>query len=702
LKLGLESSEAFVGIDVGGTHTDVAVAVGPELRRGKALTTYDDFSRGALGAIGVAAGELGYSTEELLSRCQLAVCGTTVVTNVITEFRGARAGVLVTDGFRDTFRFAGGPGVGEVDDHLQTNVPDLVPPEAIREITGRIDYSGAELAPLDLASVERETRDLVETMGVETLAICFLWSFLNPEHELAAEERIKELYPDLFISVSHRLYRLRGETRRWTTAVMNSFVQPPAQTFLDTMGARLKESGLQGSLVFCQGMGGAISKERAGQFPLGLLGSGPAGGAIGSNALAKRIGSKDVLIADMGGTSFDVGVIIDNTPHIKKNFDIDRFKTGVGIVDVLSIGAGGGSIASVGERGMPEVGPHSASSTPGPACYGQGGTEPTVTDAMVLLGVIDPDNYLGGRMQLDIELARAAMQDKLGERFGWSAEESACAVHDLCVANMANAMREVTVKQGYDPRDFLFLAYGGTLPMFATQIAEALRIGEVVVPRNSSVFCAQGLLSSDFMVRNEQTVVWSIASPDGLEEINAVADALRNSTYEDMAGEGFAAEEVTISCSGDLRFVGQMQDLVVPMPARPLSREDLAQAEADFLKIYERVYGSGTAWRGSPIQLTNYTVTGTAPGVRVQPPPVAVEPADPGAIEKARRSVFLPSTRAWEEVPIYDGARFTPGTEVSGPCVIDEVDTTLFLPPGAVARRDELLSYCLTTNSRKV
>jgi N-methylhydantoinase A len=688
--------EAFIGVDVGGTHTDVAVVLGKQLARGKALTTYDDFSRGVLGAIEVAAGQLDLSLGDLLGKTRIVINGTTVVTNAITQLRGSRVGVLVTGGFRDTFRIAGGPRQNEYDDHLQTNVPDLVDRRAIGEVEERINYAGEVVVPLNEEQVEREARRLVDEVGVDAIAVCFLSSYINPEHELRAEEIIARVAPGVFVTPSHRVFPVRGENRRWTTAVLNSFVQDRAQVYLDTLSEKCASAGLAGSLAFFQGLGGGISRERATRYPLALLGSGPAGGAIGANELGKRMDRSRILLADMGGTSFDTGIINDNAIHIEKNIEIGPFETGVNLVDVVSIGAGGGSIAWVSERGAPQVGPRSAGSTPGPAAYGQGGEEPTVTDAMVVMGFIDPDNYLGGRVQLDKELAANALTEKFARHFGWSLERAAAAVHDLVVVNMATAVHEVSVEKGYDPRDFAFLAYGGTLPLFASQIADRLGISTVVIPQNSSVFCALGVLASDFVVRQDQTVGWDLSRPAEVGRVNEVADRLVEQALADMRGEGFSNDEIELSRSGDFRFAGQIYELTMPLPDRALSEQDAAALGERFLELYEQTYGEGTAWKGVPAALINYTVTAVGRQAR---PPVHTAESQPVALEdirKSTRQVYLPMTQSWAELPIYDDLRFTPGTVAPGPAIIDAVDTTVFVPPGTSITRDAYMNYVLT------
>jgi N-methylhydantoinase A len=550
--------------------------------------------------------------------------------------------------------------------------------------------------PVDLDRVRSEARRLVEDVGIDALAVCFLWSLANGEHELAAEAAVKEIYPDLFVTPSHRVFPVAGETRRWTTAVLNSFVQRDADRYLTSINAKLRESGLTGGLAFFQGLGGAISLEKARQYPLALLGSGPAGGAIGANELAKRMGHERVLLGDMGGTSFDTGIINDNEIHIDKNLQLGPFETGVNLVDVVSVGAGGGSIAWVSERGVPQVGPRSAGSSPGPAALDRGGTEPTVTDAMITLGLIDPERYLGGRVTLEPRLAREALERVFGERFGWTAEQAAAATHDLVVVNMATAVREVSVGKGYDPRHFLFLAYGGTLPLFASQIAERLGISTIVIPQNSSVFCALGLLSSDFVLRNDQGVGWDLSKPEGVDRVKAIAGRMEAAARAEMEGEGFGGDDVHLQRSADFRFQGQEYELTIPLPARLLQESDAGDLLAQFVALYERTYGEGTAWEGVPATMVNYTVTAIGRRERPALELAAQAAAAPADIRIATRRVFLPTERRHEDVPVYADAGFRPGTSVDGPAIVDAVDTTIYVPPGSALRRDEHLNYVLT------
>ena len=693
-------AKANIGVDVGGTHTDVCVTYGESIFRGKALTDYDDFGRGVVGAIAVAAENGGFTLEELLAETQLLINGTTVVTNAITEGRGSRVGVLVTSGFKDTFRFSGGPRIPAFDDHLQVNPRGVVNRHDIIEIEERVSFDGEELIAINIEETKRGIKKLVES-GVSAIAVCLLSSYSNPAHEDQVGDLIKEISPSTYVILSHRAFPVRGENRRWTTAVLNAFVHERARLYIDSMNSQLRNAGFKGGLAFFQGLGGGISSEKVIERPLVLLGSGPAGGAIGANELARRMGHLNVLVGDMGGTSFDTGIIIENEIHIAKNLQIGQLETGVNIVDVVSIGAGGGSIAHIDERGVPQVGPHSATSHPGPACYGLGGTLPTVTDAMVHMGFIDPSRYLGGRVAITKELASKALDEVIAKPFHWTVEEASAAVHDLVVVNMATAVREVTVEKGHDPRDFMFLAYGGTLPLFASQIAQRLGIQTVVIPHNSSVFCAQGLLSADYMRRYDQTVSWDLDHEGGENEVNKVIEDLCKLGTKEMLEEGFAAEQISINVTADFRFQGQYYELSVPLPAHPLTWEDAPELSERFLALYERTYGVGTGWKNVATQMRNVSVTAIGGREKLKIKARPVDPTPELEIRRTTRRLFLPDLREWHEVPIYDDAKFTVGSKVEGPAVIDVTDTTIYVPNGVTAYRDEYMNYVLSHKGEK-
>lgn len=403
----------------------------------------------------------------------------------------------------------------------------------------------------------------------------------------------------------------------------------------------------------------------------------------------------NVLLGDMGGTSFDTGIIVDNEIHLEKNLQLGLLQTGVNLVDVVSVGTGGGSIARVNDAGVPQVGPQSAGSEPGPAAYGFGGEDPTVTDAMVAMGWIDPARYLGGRLPLHPDRAIRALERTLTRPFGWSVHEAAAAVHDLVVENMATAVHEVSVGRGHDPREFIFLAYGGMLPLFAVQIAERLQIPQAVVPENSSVFSALGLLSADFVMRFDRTVACELGVGD-IEAVNRVAREMVQEARAAMRAEGFVEEDIAMGRSADFRFLGQSYELTMGLSDRALGPDDMPELGRRFFELYEKTYGRGTAWKGVPVQLLNYTVTVTGARERHPRPAACAEPRPPEEVRRGSRTVFLPSLRETRDIPIYEEARFRVGTAVRGPAIIDAADTTIFVPPGARAERDTYRNYVLT------
>jgi N-methylhydantoinase A len=688
------AGQALIGVDVGGTHTDVCVSSPQGIVRGKALTTHDDYSQGVIEAIGVAAERLGHSAESLLAETQALVNGTTVVTNALTELRGAKVGVLVTRGFRDTFRFAGGARKNVYDDQLQVNPPDITPRSCIKEIDERIVSDGSALLPLNEEQVRQAVRDLRDDEGVETLAVCFLWSFLNPVHERRTAEIIAEEWPGVFVTISSDVYPVMREHERFFSCVFNSFCQPGAVRLLETLDNRLRENKFQGNLSFFAGAGGAITRELAERFPLLLLGSGPAGGVTGAIALGKLMGISDIMVGDMGGTSFDTALIRGSEPELTSQVDVGGMPTGVTVLDILSVGAGGGSIASVDERGVPIVGPHSAGSMPGPACYGRGGTQATVTDAAVAGGIMDPGGYLDGRLTLDREASMQAV-GRFGETFGWQLEAAVDAILQLSITNMAGALRSVTIERGQDPRDCTMFAYGGTLPMFAAGICERLGVKSVVVPMNSSVFSALGLLLAKFVRRYSRSVDLSLGDSAVPDIVAKTREEMTRVASEEAIAGGIKPGDCILQWGGELKFVGQTFEISVPLPSRPLTAEDVQELAETFPGLYEKAYGKGTAWEGSPVMMLNLSLTVVADRPMPEIVAASVGTADSSGAERARRRVLMPGGSWAEDVPIYDGSRFSSGMIAEGPAIVDEHDTTLFVPPGWQCRRDEWTNYRL-------
>jgi len=678
-------SQVLIGVDVGGTHTDTCVAAGERIVRAKAFTTHDDYSRGLLDALAVAAQRLDRTLDELLSDAAALVNGTTVVTNALTELRGARVGVITTAGFRDTLRFAGGARRPVYDDQLQVSPPDVAPRDCILEVDERVTKDGSVLVELDEAGVVDAVARL-RSRGVETIAICFLWSFRNPAHELRARDLVHEQWPDAFVTLSSDIHPVIREHERFFSAVFNSYCQPAASRLLRTVADRLAGHGFTGSLTFFSGAGGAIPGALAERFPLLLLASGPAGGVRGAIDLAERMGLDDVLVGDMGGTSFDTTLVRDRRPRIAGRLKVAGLPTAINVIDVVSIGAGGGSVAWVDERGVPQVGPHSAGSTPGPVCYGRGGDRPTVTDAALVSGIIDAGSYLDGRVTLDRDAA-ARVIERYGASFGWSIEAAVDAIMQLTVANMADALRTVTVERGRDPSRLVLIGYGGTLPMFAAAIAERLRISRVVLPANSSVFSAFGVLVAPYARRYTRSLQDPLDADGVAARIEAARGEMSRTAIEEAALAGIAAEDLSLRWDVELRFAGQVSELELPLAGAPFTAATATALAEAFPARYEEVYGPGTAWDGAPVMLVNLILGATANRQRPTLAPATIASAAPPAPER-RRPVLIEGGAWRQDVPVYDGTAFEPGMRIAGPAVIDEHDTTVLVPGDWVADRD--------------
>jgi N-methylhydantoinase A len=689
-----DAGEFALGVDVGGTHTDLILAAPEGLVRSKAFTTHGNYSEGIFDALEIAAAELDLKAADVLPRCRAFVNGSTIVTNAITELHGAKVGVLITRGFRDTFRLAGGARTSEFDDHLQLPPPDVVSRDCIEEVTERVTSAGVAAVALDEGEVRGAVRRLVEK-GVEALAVCYLWSFSDPSHERRTREIVAEEAPGLFVTLSSEANPVIREFPRFMTAVFNCLSHRATTRYVDGLETQLAEAGFDGALTFFQGIGGSVGPEAVRQMPISLMASGPAGGVMGARYVAEQLGLEDVLVGDMGGTSFDTAVLPKLEPTIAKQAVFGPFKTGVNILDIVSVGAGGGSIAWLDSRGVPQVGPRSAGSEPGPACYGRGGEEPTVTDANVILGLIDPDNYLNGRHELSRDAAVAAVQRRIGEPLGLTAEEAAGAIYDLAVIEMANALRMVSVERGHHPRDFTFFSYGGGLGLFGVEIARRLGCPRVVVPDNSSAFSAYGVLIADYVRQYDRTVNWVLSDANQAEAVNAVAHEMIEQAVADAAVEGISADELGIERSGDFRFQGQVFEVNVPLPDRDLEAGDGTSLEADFPRIYERNYGEGTAWEGSPVVLLNLSIK----AIHGRPKPAArsaeVDEAAGTPEPVGHRDIFLPIERRRASVPIYADAALRPGSSVAGPAILDLGDTTVYVPEGTTAKRDRNFNFVL-------
>ena len=679
----------LIGIDVGGTFTDaVGMAADGSMIRGKASTTPSAHVDGIMNALERLAEAAGAERGELLREADLLSVGTTVITNAIAEMKGRRTGLLVTKGFRDTLRIARSPRIPTVDPFVQAPMPELVPRSLIAEIDERVDVDGDVVVPLDEQQVIERVGRLVEDEGIETLAVCYLWSFLNPAHEARTREIVSEAFPGLFLSVSSELYPVIREYERMVTTCLNAFVSEAVTSYVEELDSRLTDAGFEGRVYLGQSLGGSLEPEEAKRRPLHLFNSGPVGGVIGARRLADAMGLTDIITADMGGTSFDVALVREGQPDVSHRTVMERFETGLSKVDITVVGAGGGSICWLDERGAPRVGPHSAGAVPGPACYGRGGTEPTVTDVAAVLGLIDPDYFLGGAMELDIDAARTAIESRLGG-LGESAEEIGARMTRIIVGNMLAAVRTVSVQRGRDPRGLTMFAYGGASGLFAAEICRGMGISRIVVPNFAAVFSAAGLLAADPIRTEARTVQWSPEAGE-LDVVNEALASMRAAAVENLEGRGFSSDEVQVEYVLAMRFAGQTFDVDVPVEARPLTDDDREAADRKLPGALRR------ALRGR-LGLGELPDDGDdgARGRARRPPQAAASAPERvrrrrlGGDGAAQAPARLPGDAGgWTGVDCYEAAGLPVGEAMRGPCIVEDVDTTIFVPADARLARE--------------
>ncbi len=690
------SLEYQIGCDIGGTFTDViAVDSDGNVYSDKSDTTPADLSLGLVAALENLATGIGAPLEQVLPHTTRFVNGTTAVTNSIAELRGSRVGLITTIGFGDNLLVARSARNAHRDHHKQLNLPQIVSRDRVVEVSERIDKKGSVVVAIDDADIKRAVDELI-AKDVEAIAVSLLWSFLNPSHEERIAQYIESNHPEIFLSVSSRLHPMIREYERTMTTVLNAFTGIKVAEYTGRIETELQGRGLRVPIAFMQGFGGTLSADEARERPITLVDSGPAGGVIGAQALAKRLGFENVVTADMGGTSFDVSVLQGTKPLVTQRVMLrDQFLTALSKIDVLPVGAGGGSIAWTDARGIPQVGPQSAGADPGPACYGKGGMLPTVTDASATLGLLAPAAFLGGRRELAIEPAKDAIEREIGKALDVDAIQGAAAIYRIVTANMSNAVRTVTVERGHDPREFTMVAYGGALGIFAADIAREVGIKRVVIPADAAVFSAYGLLNSDDVRTRARSAVWAGGDAShiaqGLRELDdEVVSTLKDAGYSD--------DKIEVEWEGEFKYAGQQWELRVPLPRnRELTEADLAAAQEKYGELYEAEYGSGSAWVGSPVVLVSLRVVATGRVAALEPKGAVIGPDDVKRLSPvSTRQVRLPLVGKDVEIGVYNALEAGPGSEIAGPAILEHPLTTLQIPPGWTARVDQWGNYIVT------
>jgi N-methylhydantoinase A len=680
-----------VGVDIGGTFTDLILVetTTGALTVGKSLTTPSDPSevetvlRDALTRSGVEAGQVEH-----------IIHGTTLVTNSLIERKGSKTALLTTKGFRDAVEIGREHRYDLYDVFLEMPKP-LVPRYLRLEVDERVLASGEVVRPPDLEDLEPLVRELHEK-GIEAIAVCLLHSYANPTHERQVAELIGRIAPGIRVSISSEVVPEIREYERTSTTCANVYVQARVDQYLRELETRLRTLGFGGQLFVMLSSGGIGTIETATRFPIRLLESGPAAGALATAYFGQQIGAADLMSFDMGGTTAKLCVVEKGQPLTANDFEVDRkyrFKKGSGlpvktpVIEMIEIGAGGGSIARIDALGLLKVGPDSAGAEPGPVCYGRGGTEPTVTDADLILGYLDPAFFLGGRMQLDLVAAERAIKEKIADPLGISVPEAAWGVHQVVNESMANAARVHAIERGKDARSFPIFAFGGAGPVHAYRVAEALHAPAMISPFAAGVTSTVGFLSAPLAFDFVRTSYGRLDELDW-SAVNGIYDEMEASGRSILLGSGVPESDISYLRSADVRYVGQGYEVRVPLPAGPLAGDSRPAVVEAFETVYKQLYGRIGPNVGLEVVSWRLVVTGPHPDLRLR-----VEESGTGTAEaalKGTRRVYHPEWREHRESPVYDRYRLAAGAKFRGPAIVEERESTVVIGPNAHASVDKL------------
>jgi len=684
-----------VGVDVGGTFTDlICITPGGEVILDKTPTTSHDQSEGVVRGLGLLAGTVGADLAGFCGSLEAFVHGTTTADNTMIEMSGAATGLLTTEGHRDEIEL-------RRDHKEEIWDPTYPPPVPIARrraripIPERLDFEGHEILALDEEAVRRGVRRL-HKLGIDSIAVCFLFSFVNPDHELRARELIMEEYPDVeHVSLSHEVLPRAPEFERTSTTLVNAYVAPRISAYVGRLVERLHQAGFDGQVVLMQSSGGVMPPESVARRAVSLLGSGPTGGVMAAALAAERSGVTEFVAADMGGTSYDVCLVQGSAPAVATDWNWrHRYYLNIPMVDIHSVGAGGGSIARV-RQGALLVGPDSAGSHPGPVSYGRGGTEPTVTDADAMLGYLPAKGFAGGTMELDVESARRAIERDIAGPMGLDVDDAAWSIQRIVNANMANAVRKVLSSHGADPRTLALIAYGGGGPVHAWAQARELGIHRVLVPKASPAFSALGLLVSDYVVDLMRAYVAKLSDVD-VDRVRTLAHELRHEADAELAPARLGPDQVEANLFAQMCYHGQNFDMSVPIPeGEGITGENLLDLAERFHRLHESSRGFAFPTQQPLVRGIRLVQRGITPK-----PPVLAHlgtVANAGEAQTGSRPAHFGD--GFVDTPTYDGTQLGPGAEITGPALIDEPFTVIVLGPGDAARLDGHGNYAIAVAS---
>src|SRR5213593_1818482 len=691
--------QARIGVDIGGTFTDlvwVDDATG-EVRVGKLLTTPKDPSQAVEQGVVTVLHDAGSQAADVRG----VIHGTTLATNALIERKGARTGLLTTAGFRDAVEI-GREGRYDMYDLFIDQPSPLVPRHLRLEVKERIMAGGSVLTPLDAGSARAAIARLKEA-GVEAVAICLLHAYRNPVHERGLKDMCAELLPGVPVSSSSEVVPEIREYERTSTTCANVYVMPLMARYLDDLERKLQDLGIPGRFYIMLSAGGVATPETAKRVPIRLVESGPAAGALAAARMARELGEPRLLSFDMGGTTAKACVIDDGEPLLAREFEVaraDRFKKGSGLpirvpcIELIEIGAGGGSLARVDRMGLLKVGPDSAGADPGPACYAQGGKVPTVTDADLLLGYLDPGFFLGGRMRLDVDAAKQAVEATVARPMGLTLTDAAWGIHRVVNENMAGAARVHGIERGKDLRAYPLFAFGGAGPVHAWHVGRILKVPRVLVPFGAGAMSAYGLLAAPLAFDFVRTASQRLDSADWAQ-INRLYEEMEAEGRAILRGASGAEDTVRIRRTAEMHYTGQGHDVEVEMPAGTLAAASLGAITERFEDAYRALYSRVPL--GVPIEALNFRVmvSGPVPEISVSGPKGGAPAARVSLAPKSTRRAYFPEARSYVDTPVYDRYALQPGNSFAGPAIIEERESTTVAAPGARVRIDDRLTLIM-------
>ncbi|CAG0968005.1 N-methylhydantoinase A [Rhizobiaceae bacterium] len=687
-----------LGIDAGGTFTDFVIADrdSGQVRLFKALSTPSDPTKAIENGLKLISESLGIPAADIVSNCDLCINGTTVGLNALITHRGGKTGLICTAGHEDSIEIRNGHKEDGFRYDPEYPAATMLVPRYLRKgVRERVLSDGSVRTPMQEEDV-RAACELFLKEGIETVAISFVWSVLNTAHERRAAEIVREMMPDAILTIGSELYPQVREYTRTSTAVVNAYLAPVMRKYVAAVDAYFRSLGAKQPVRYFQSNGGLAIGQVMTDRSVYAINSGPASAPQAGLYVAAPFRKKNVITVDMGGTSFDITLTKDGQTNLNKNIDFLRYRIGVPMIQVETLGAGGGSIGWIDSLGIIQVGPQSAGSEPGPACYGQGGTEPTTSDANLVLGYLNPDGLLGGKLPLDLAKARKAVAN-VADPLGLSVEQAAYGMFTIVNNNMVNGIRRVSVERGYDPRDFVLVGAGGATAAHITALAREMGIDTIILPKLASGLCAFGQIISDVKYNYMATAPARLDNAAAYKRIDRLFKEIEKQGIRHLEKDGFKKDRIAIKRSLDMRYVGQVHECTVDIGTFEINARTIDQVKDAFHKRHEELYTYSE--RHNPVEVVN--IESTVYGLIDKPkaPKLGKGAAVDRALKGHRKAIFSADGKQ-VKTPVYDGEKLGAGASVKGPAIIEEVTTTIVIEPGWTATLDASGSYLITSGRK--